>query len=172
MRTYTKKRLRTQPRVESLEGKTLLSAGSVMHHVAHHVTSAPIVAQAIPAFSGTLTGPYSDVHIPFFADIQSYSTTGTLTGVGSTHLYATLFVRPGAPAGRFAGQLLMRNNGGAMVVNVFQWAVPGTYSYKVALASGTDTAFRGGTGTLFITQMPSSMVPNYSFGQSTMTFTA
>jgi hypothetical protein len=172
MRTYTKNRLRTQPRVESLEGKALLSAGSAMQHAAHHVSSAPIIAQAIPAISGTLTGPYSDVHVPFFADIQSYSTSGTLTGVGSTHLYATLFVRPGAAAGRFAGQLLMRNNGGAMIVNVFQSAVAGTYSYRVALASGSDSAFRGGTGTLIITQMPTFMAHNYSFGQSTMTFTA
>jgi len=167
MRTYKKNRRRTQLRVESLEGKALLSAGFMMHHV----SAAPIVTQATAAFSGTLTGRYSDVHVPFFADIQSYSTSGTLSGVGSTHLYATLFVRPGAPAGRFAGQLLMRNNGGSMVVNVFQSAMPGIYSYKVALASGSDTAFKGGTGTLSITQTPSFMVPNYSFGQSAMTFT-
>jgi hypothetical protein len=97
MRTHTKNRRRAQLCVESLEGKMLLSAGSVMHQVAHH--AAPIVAQA--AFSGTLTGRYSDVHAPFFADIQSYTASGTLSGIGSTtHLPARcLCVRARMQAG-------------------------------------------------------------------------
>jgi hypothetical protein len=118
-----------------------------------------------------LTGFYSNVHVPFFANILSYVTSGTLSGVGSTHLRGTLFVRPGAPVGRLDGQLVMRNNGGSMVVNVFQSAMPGTYTYKVALASGSDTAFKGGSGTLVITQVPTFSSHYYAFGQSTMTFT-
>jgi hypothetical protein len=171
MRTYTRNRRRTQLGIESLEGKTLLSAGSVMQHLAHHVSTAPVVAQATPAFTGTLTGPYSNVHVPNFAYIQSYSTSGTLTGVGSSHLYGTLFVRPSAPAGRFEGQLLLRNHGGSMILNVFASGTAGTYSYKVALAHGTDSAFKGDTGTLTISLNPTFSVPYYTAGQSTMTFT-
>jgi hypothetical protein len=170
MRTYTQNRRRTQPQVESLEGKSLLSGGSVMHQVVPHVTAAPIVAQATAAFSGTLMGSYSSVHAPFFANIQSYVTSGTLSGAGSTRLLGTLFVRSSTPVGRFVGQLLMRNTGGSMIVNVFQSAVPGTYSYKVALANGTDSAFKGGTGTLVITQIPTFSSTFFAFGQSTMTF--
>ena len=170
MQTCTQNRRRTQPRVETLEGKTLLSSGSVMHHIAHHVTAAPIVSQATAAFSGTLTGSYSNVPVPFFANIQSYATAGTLSGVGDTRLLGTLFVRPGAPVGRFVGQLLMRNDGGSMIVNVFQSATPGAYSYKVALANGTDAAFKGGTGTLVITQTPTFSSRFFAYGQSTMTF--
>ena len=76
MRTYTKNYRRGQLRVESLEGKTLLSTGSVMHHVAPHVAVAPIVAQATP-FSGTLQGSYSNVNVPGFSHILSYATSGT-----------------------------------------------------------------------------------------------
>jgi hypothetical protein len=171
MQTYTKNRRRTQLRVESLEGKTLLSTGAVMHELAHHVKAVPIVADATAAFSGTLTGHYSNVHVPFFANIQSYAASGTLSGVGSTRLLGTLFVRPGAPAGRLLGQLVMRNNGGSMIVNVFASAAPGTYTYKVPRASGNDTPFKGGSGTLMITQSPTLSAPYYSQGQSTMTFT-
>jgi hypothetical protein len=65
----------------------------------------------------------------------------------------------------------MHNNGGSMIVNVFQTAVHGTFTYKVALASGNDTAFRGATGTLLITQTPTFSGFFYSVGQATMTFT-
>jgi len=171
MRNYTKNRRRPQLRVESLEGKTLLSAGSVMHHVAQHVAAAPIVAQAAAAFSGTLTGPYSSVHAPYYAYIQSYSTSGTLSGVGSTHLYGTLIVRPHTPAGRFDGQLVLRNSGGTMILNVYASGTPATYFYKVVVARGSDAPFKGGSGSLTIAQSPTFSVPYYSYGQSRMAFT-
>jgi hypothetical protein len=170
MRIYAKKRRRTQLRVESLEGKTLLSTGLVMHQVAPHVAAAPIVAQAT-AFSGTLTGPYSNVDVPGFSHILSYATSGTLSGVGSTRLRGTLFVRGGAGPRRLAGQLLLHNNGGSMTVNVFRSATPGNYTYKVPRARGSDTAFKGGSGELMITQSPTFSVPFYVSGQATMTFT-
>jgi hypothetical protein len=170
MRAFIKNRRRTQLTVESLEGKTLLSTASAMHHLAHHATAAPIVTHATSAFTGTLTGPYSSVHVPSFAYIQSFATSGTLTGLGSTHLYGTLFVRPSAPAGKPVGQVVMHNSGGTMIVNVFSSATAGTYSYKVALAFGSDTAFKGDTGALTITLSPNFSVPYYTSGQSTMTF--
>src|ERR1700758_1053657 len=131
MRTYAKNRRRAPLRVESMEGRTLLSTGSAMQQVAPHVTAAPIVAQA-PAFSGTLMGSYSNVNVPGFSHLLSYATSGTLSGVGSTRLPGTLSVRGGARPGRLLGQFLMRNNGGSMIVNVFQSAMPGNYTYNVA----------------------------------------
>ncbi|HKI18664.1 MAG TPA: hypothetical protein VKA15_12330 [Isosphaeraceae bacterium] len=171
MRTYTKNHRRTDLRVESLEGKALLSAGSAMHQVAPHLTAAQIVTQATAAFSGTLTGPYSNVHVPYAGYILSYATSGTLTGVGSTRLNGTLFVRPGGRAHRLVGQLVIRNDDGSMIVNVFQSAAPGTYAYKVARARGSDTAFNGGSGELMIAQAPTYSAPYYVSGQATMTFT-
>jgi hypothetical protein len=170
MRTHAKNRRCTPLRVESLEGKTLLSTGSAMQHVAPHVTAAPIVAQA-PAFSGTLTGPYSNVNVPGFSHMLNYATSGTLSDVGSTRLRGSLVVRGGVRPGRLVGQLLLRNNGGSMIVNVFQSAMPGNYTYKVARAGGSDTAFKGGSGALMITQAPTFSAPYYVSGQATMTFT-
>ena len=170
MRTKIKNPRRTHLRVELLEGKTLLSTGSTTHPAAHRLSAAPIVAQ-VSAFSGTLTGRYSSVHAPHFAYILSYANSGVLSGVGSTHLYGTLFVRPSAPAGHFDGRLLMFNHGGMMIVDVYQSATPGTYSYRVAHARGNDTGFTGQTGTLVITQTPTFTVPYYTAGHSTMTFT-
>jgi hypothetical protein len=170
MRTYAKKRRRTQLRVESLEGKTLLSTGSVTHQFAPHMGAVPIVAQAA-AFSGTLTGPYSNVNVPGFSHVLSYATSGTLSGVGSTRLRGTLFVRGGARPHRLAGQFLLHNNGGSMTVNVFRSATPGNDTYRVARARGSDTAFKGGSGELVITQSPTFSVPFYVSGQATMTFT-
>jgi hypothetical protein len=170
MRTSTNNRRRTQLRVELLEGKTLLSTGSAMHEAAHHVTAAPIVAQAAAPFSGTLAGRYSNVFAPYFAYILNYATSGTLSGPGSTHLAGTLFVRPGAPAGRFDGRLVLHNPGGTMILNVYSTATLGTYTYKVAFAGGSDTSFRGGTGTLTINQTPTIRVPYYVSGHATMTF--
>jgi hypothetical protein len=170
MRTYIKNHRRTQLRVESLEGKTLLSSGAVMQQVAHHVTAAPITSQAVSVFTGTLAGRYTSVHAPRFALIQSYSTYGTLSPVGSTHLYGTLFVRPSGPAGRHDGQLVMVNHGGSMVIDVYQRSTPGSYSYRVAHAYGRDSAFHGATGFLTITLAPSFTVPYYTAGHATMTF--
>lgn len=171
MQTYTKNRRRMHLQVESLEGKTLLSTGAGMHEFAHHVKATPIIADATATFSGTLTGHYSDVHIPYFADIQSYFASGTLIGTGSTRLAGTLLVRPSAPTGRPIGQLVMHNNGGSMIINVSVSGTAGTYTYKVAHAHGNDAAFKGGTGTLMVTQSQTFSVPYYSQGQSTMTFT-
>jgi hypothetical protein len=157
--------------VESLEGKTLLSTGSAIQHVAPHMTAAPIVAQAA-AFSGTLSGPYSNVDVPGFSHILSYDASGTLSGVGSTRLRGTLIVPGGSRSGRLLGQFLMRNNGGSMTLNVFQSATPGNDTYKVARARGSDTTFIGGSGNLMITQTSTFSVPYYVSGQVTMTFTS
>jgi hypothetical protein len=169
MRTYAKNRRRTPLRVEALEGKTLLSAGSAMQHLAPQVTAAPLAAQAA-AFSGTLTGSYSNVDVPGFSHILSYATSGTLSGVGSTRLRGTLFPRGSNRPGRLAGQFRLRNNGGTMIVNVSQTAMPGDYTYSVARARGSDTAFMGASGQLMITQASNFSVPFYVSGQATMTF--
>ena len=81
MRGNIKNRQRAGLPVESLEGKTLLSAGLVSHHAEHPAVTAAVVAQAAQ-FSGTLTGVYSNVHIPFAGYLLSYWTSGTLSGVG------------------------------------------------------------------------------------------
>jgi hypothetical protein len=169
--TYTNHRRRTQPSVQPLEGKTLLSSGSAMHHVPVQVGAEQIVAQVPAPISGTLTGIYSNVHIPFAGYLLSYSTSGTLTGVGSTRLKGSFFVRGKALPGRLLGQFTLHNTGGAMLVKVFQSATPGTDTYKVARANGSDTAFKGESGNLTITDMPTFSAPYYVSGQATMTFT-
>lgn len=169
MRMYAKNRRRTPLRVESLEGKTLLSTGLAMQRVAPHVSAAPIVAQ-VSAFSGTLTGSYSNINIPGFSHILSYSTSGTLIGIGSTRLRGTLSARGGLRPGRLAGQLILRNAGGSMTVNVYQTATTGTDTYTVARARGSDAALRGESGDLTISQSASVSVPFYVYGRATMTF--
>jgi hypothetical protein len=171
MRTYTKNRRRTQLRVEALERKTLLSTSSVKYQVAPHLWAAPNVAPVSAAFTGTLAGSYSNVHAPGFANILSYTASGTLTGVGSTRLRGTLFAGLGARTGRLIGQFVLRNNGGSMLVNVFRTATRRTYSYKVARARGSDAAFIGERGTLTIAQTQTINVPFYTAGQATLTFT-
>jgi hypothetical protein len=169
MRTYARNRRRTPLRVEALEGKTLLSAGSAMQHAVPHVMAAPIVDQAA-AFSGTLTGQYSNVNIPGFSHMLNYATSGTLTGVGATRLRGTLIPRGGNRPGRLAGEFRLRNSGGTMLVNVYQSATPGDYTYSVVRARGSDAAFNGGSGTLVIRQASSLSVPFYVSGQATITF--
>jgi hypothetical protein len=142
-----------------------------MERVAPHGKAAPIVAQATGAFTGTLTGSYSNINAPGFANVLSYATSGTLTGVGSTHLRGSLFVRGGGHPGRRIGQLLLRNTGGAMNVSVFQTATAGIDTYQVARARGSDAAFLGASGELTITRSQTINVPFYSSGQVTMTFT-
>jgi hypothetical protein len=170
MRSSTRNRRRAPLRVESLEAKTLLSTGSAMQQVAPHVAAAPIAAQAT-AFSGTLTGTYSNINVPGFSHVLSYATSGTLSGVGSTRLRGSLFVRGAPRPGRLLGQFLLRNNSGSMTVNVYQSAMPGNDTYQVARARGSDAAFQGGSGTLIITQAQAFSVPFYASGQATMTFT-
>ena len=87
-----KKRRRLEPTLETLEGKTLLSVSTgalIGPHAAHQAMTPSVVAQAAAQFSGTLTGFYSNSHIPFAGYLLSYSTSGNLTGVGSTHLNGT-----------------------------------------------------------------------------------
>jgi len=170
MRSYTKNRRRTQLRVESLEGKVLLSTGSALQHVAPRATAAPMVAQATPAFSGTLTGTYGNVNIPGFSHVLSFAASGALTGVGTTRLHGTLIVPGRVRAGRLVGQLVLRNSGGRMITNVEESATQGSYSYQVARARGIDAGFRGASGTLTITRTQSFNVPFYSSGEETMTF--
>ena len=171
MPSFNENRRRTELRVESLEGKALLSTGSGMHHIAPDVRSARIIDQAPGPFSGTLTGPYSNVHIPFAGYLLNYATTGTLTGVGSTHLRGSLFVRGATSrAGRFTGKLALHNVGGSMIIGVIQTDVSGTDTYKVVRAGGGDSVYRGNIGTLTITQNPTMNVPYYISGQATMTF--
>ncbi len=171
MPSFNQNRRRTELRVESLEGKALLSTGTGMHHIAPDLRSARIIDQAPAPFSGTLTGLYSNIHIPFAGYLLNYATSGTLTGVGSTRLRGSLFVRGATSrAGRFAGKLALHNDGGSMIIRVFQTAVSGTDTYIVGRAGGIDSADRGDIGTLTITQSPTMSVPYYISGQATMTF--
>lgn len=170
MRSPTRNRRRTGLRVESLEGKALLSGGPALRHVAPHITAAPIVAQAATGFTGTLTGSYSNVNVPGFSHVLSYAASGTLTGVGSTHLRGTLLVPGGVRPGRLVGQFVLRNSGGRMIANVVESALPGSYTYQVARARGGDAAYQGESGTLTITRSQSFNVPFYTSGQATMTF--
>jgi hypothetical protein len=172
MRTYTTKTRRTEPRVESLEGKTLLSTGSLMHRAVHRVTGAPIVVQATAGFSGTLTGDYSNAHAPGFANIVSFATSGTLSGIGLTRLKGTLFASGRPQVGRLIGEFRMGNRGGAMTVNVFRSTMRGIYTYEVVRARGSDTTYIGSSGRLEITRTPTFDVPFVVFGQATMTFTS
>jgi hypothetical protein len=170
MRSSTRNGRRTGLRVESLEGKVLLSTGPAPRHLAPRVMAAPIVAQAAAGFSGTLTGSYSNVNIPGFSHVLGYTATGTLTGVGSTRLHGTLLARGGLRPGRLDGQLVLRHSGGRMIINVVEPAVPGGYSYQVARARGSDAAYQGESGTLTITRSQSFNVPFYTSGHATITF--
>jgi hypothetical protein len=171
MQANIKNRRRADLHVESLEGKALLSAGSVTHEIAALAKPSAAIAHASAAFSGTLTGIYSNVHIPFAGYLLSYSTSGTLSGVGSTHLHGSIFTRPSSKAGAASGQLILTNSGGSMIVNVFRTATAGTYTYKVARAHGSDSAYQGGQGQLTIVQTPTRSYPYFVSGQATMTFT-
>jgi hypothetical protein len=169
MRTYTKNRRRTELRLESLEGKTLLSAGPAMRHVAPEARPAQIAQPPAP-FSGTLMGPYSNLHIPYAGYLLNYATSGTLTGVGPAHLRGSLFLRRLTPRpGRLIGRLVMHNGGGSMTLRVFQTS-SSTNTYTVGHASGSDTAYQGASGTLMITLNPTYRAPYYVSGQATMTF--
>ena len=141
MKANIKNRRRVSLQVEPLEGKIQLSAGLASHHAA---MTAAAVAQAA-SLSGTLTGFYSNVHIPFGGYLLNYSTSGTLSGPGSTHLNGSIFVRPSSRGRVAIGQFAMRNDGGLMILRVFRTPTPGTYTYRVIRATGGDVAFKGGT---------------------------
>ena len=130
------------PQLESLEGKTLLSAGSAMQHVAPRLAAAPIVGQAV-SFRGTLAGSDSDVSVPGISHVVSFNTTGTLIGPGSTHLRGTLFARGNPRPGRLLGQLLLRNSGGSMTVNVYRSATAGTFTDTVVRAGEPTPSIKG-----------------------------
>ena len=152
------------PQLESLEGKTLLSAGSAMQHVAPRLAAAPIVGQAM-SFRGTLAGSNSDV-----SHVISFDTTGNLIGPGSTDLRGTLFAGGNPRPGRLLGQLLLRNSGGSMTVNVYQSATAGTFTDTVVRARGADTIYQGATGNLKIALSWDFGNPYYFHGQATMEF--
>jgi hypothetical protein len=157
------------PQLESLEGKTLLSAGSAMQHVAPRLAAAPIVGQAV-SFGGTLVGSDSDVSVPGISHIVSFNTTGTLIGPGSTHLRGTLFSRGNPRPGQLLGQLLLRNSGGSMTVNVYRSATAGTYTDTVVRARGADTIYQGATGNLKIAMSWAFNDPYYLYQQAWMKF--
>ncbi len=58
-----------------------------------------------------------------------------------------------------------------MILNVLRSDTAGTYTYKVVRAFGSDSAFKGGTGAVTITQTPTYSFPYFVSGQATMTFT-
>ena len=157
------------PQLESLEGKTLLSASSVMQHVAPGLAAAPIVGQAV-SFRGTLAGSDSDRSFPGISHVVSFKTTGTLIGPGSTHLRGTLFARGNPQPGRLLGQLLLRNSGGSMTVNVYRSATAGTYTDTVVRARGADTIYQGASGNLKIAMSWAYNDPYYLYEQAWMKF--
>src|SRR5215469_3447789 len=169
MRTHAKCRRPMSPQLESLEGKTLLSAGSAMQHVAPPLAAAPIVGQAV-SFRGTLAGSDSDVSVPGISHLVSFKTTGTLIGPGSTHLRGTLFARGNPQPGQLLGQLLLRNSGGSMTVNVYRSATAGTYTDTVVRARGADTIYQGATGNLKIAMSWTFNNPYYLYQQEWMKF--
>jgi hypothetical protein len=155
------------PQLESLERKTLLSAGSAMQHVASHLADAPIVGQAV-SFRGTLAGSDSDVRAPGISHVVSFNTTGTLIGPGSTHLRGTLYAQ-GNP-GQLLGQLLLLNRGGSMTVNVYRSATAGTFTDTVVRARGADAIYQGATGNLKIAMSWAFNDPYYLHQQAWMKF--
>ena len=157
------------PQLESLEGKTLLSAGSAMQHVAPRLAAAPIVRQAV-SFRGTLAGSDSDRSFPGIPHFVSFNTTGTLIGPGLTRLRGTLSSRGNPQPGQFLGQLLLRNSGGSMTVNVYRSATAGTYTDTVVHAQGADTIYRGATGDLQIAMAWAYNDPYYLYQQAWMKF--
>ena len=157
------------PQLESLEGKTLLSAGSAMQHVAPHLAAAPLVGQAVP-FRGTLAGSDSDRSFAGISHVVSFKTAGTLIGPGSTRLRGTLITRGNPRPGQSLGQLLLRNSGGSMTVNVYQTATAGTFTDTVVRARGADTIYKGGTGNLQIAMAWTFNDPYYLHQQAWMKF--
>jgi hypothetical protein len=157
------------PQLDSLEGKTLLSAGPAMQHFAARLTAAPIFDQAV-SLRGTLAGPDSDVSVAGISHVVSFNTTGTLIGPGLTRLRGTLYSL-GNP-GRLLGRLLLRNIGGSMTVNVYRSATAGTFTDTVVRARGADTIYQGATGNLKITMAWTKYNPYYYHQQATMTFLA
>ena len=142
MRAHAKCRRLMSPQFESLEGKSLLSAGPAMQYVAPGQAAAPIVGQAA-SFRGTLAGSDSDRSVDGISHVVSFKTAGTLMGPGSTHLSGTLFSRGNSRPGQLLGQLLLRNSGGSMTVNVYRSATAGTFTDTVIRAGSRHPLSRG-----------------------------
>jgi hypothetical protein len=157
------------PRLESLEEKTLLSAGSAMQHVAPRLAAAPLGGQAV-SFRGTLAGSDTDRSFPGISHAVSFNTAGTLIGPGLTRLHGTLIARGNPRPGQSLGQLLLSNRGGSMTVNVYQTATAGTFTDTVVRAQGADTIYQGGTGNLKIATSWAYDNPYYLYGQAWMKF--
>jgi hypothetical protein len=155
------------PQLESLEGKTLLSAGSAMQHVAPRLATAPIVGQTA-SFRGTLVG--SDTPNVSGISIVSFNTTGNLIGPGVTHLFGTLYALGKPQPGQLLGQLLLRNRGGSMKLNVYRSGTTGTFTDTVVSARGADTIYRGATGNLQIAMALNESLPYYTYQQAWMKF--
>jgi hypothetical protein len=68
------------------------------------------------------------------------------------------------------GQLLLHNSGGSMAVNVYRSDTPGTYTDTVVHARGTDTIYKGATGTLKIAMAWNNQLPYYFYQQAWMKF--
>jgi hypothetical protein len=154
------------PQLESLEGKTLLSAGSAIH-VAPRLAAVPMVGQAA-SFRGTLVG--SESASISGISIVGFNTTGTLKGPGLTHLRGTLYTLGNPQPGQLLGQLVLRNKGGSMKVNVYRSATAGTFTDTVVRARGADTIYRGATGNLKIGMALANNDPYYTFEQAWMKF--
>jgi hypothetical protein len=140
-----------------------------MQHVAPRLAAAPIVGQAV-SFRGTLTGPDSDVSVSGISHVVGFNLTGTLIGPGSTHLSGTLFARANPRPGRLLGQLLLRNRGGSMKVNVYRSATAGTFTDTVVRARGADAIYKGATGNLEIAMAWNNQLPYYLYQQAWMKF--
>ena len=130
------------------------------------------VSHVAAQLSGTMTGIYSNIHIPFAGYLLNYSTSGTLTNIGSAQPARFNLARPSGRAGRAAGQFVVRNAGGSMTMNLHSSATTGAYSYNIIRETGVDGAYKGGTGLVTIAQTPTYSYPYFVSGQGTMTFTS
>jgi hypothetical protein len=169
MRTHAKCRHPTSPQLESLEGKTLLSAGSAMLHVAPRLAAAPIIGQAA-SFRGTLAGSDSDVSVTGIPHVVSFDTSGTLIGPGLTYLRGTLFARENPRPGQFLGRFLLGNSVGSMTVNVYRSPTAGTFTDTVIRAQGADRIYQGATGNLKIGMAWAGKNPYYFYQQAWIKF--
>jgi hypothetical protein len=138
-----------------------------MQHVAPRLAAAPIVGQAA-SFGGTLVG--SDTPNVSGISIVSFNTTGILVGPGLTHLNGTLYALGKPRPGQFLGQLLLRNSGSSMKVNVYRSAIAGTFTDTVVRARGADTIYLGATGNLKIAMALNESLPYYTYQQAWMKF--
>jgi hypothetical protein len=169
MRTHAKCRRPMSPQLESLEGKALLSAGSVVQHVAPRLAAAPMVGRAV-SFRGTLAGSDSDVRLSGIPHVVTFNTWGTLIGPGSTHLHGTLSARGNPRPGQLLGQFRLRNTGGSMTLNVYRSATAGTFTNTVVRARGADAIYKGATGNLQIAMSWADNDPYYLYQQAWIKF--